>query len=200
MSAELIKMLYQQAEDQILREVTRRAALRPSGQPATAKDLAAMRRYASRVFANQRAQVYAQVRRTVTGVRQADLLKRLTAAEHTATTQAGQLLRAGGRPERLVGLVDRAGRRWSLSGYTDVATRAAQARIELDRQLRGLRREGTTHVRVTAAPGECDKCMPWDGRTLTLAQLDGAIRAGLKHINCRCRISRVSESGTGEPR
>lgn len=192
MSAELIRFLYQEAETQILREVARRAALRPSGQPATAKDLAAMRRYASRLFAGQRAQVRAQVRRTVDGTaRQADLIRRLTAAERTAAAQAGELLRAGGRPARLVGLVDRAGKRWSLSGYTEVATRATAARVELDRQIRTLRRNGVAHVRVTAAPGECEKCMPWDGRTLTLAELDGAIRAGLKHINCRCRIGRA---------
>lgn len=192
MSAELIKMLYQEAEAQILREVARRAALRPSGQPATAKDLAAMRRYTSRLFASQRAQVRAQVRRTVDGTaRQADLIRRLTTAERTAATQAGELLRTGGRPARLVGLVDRAGRRWSLSGYTEVAARATAARVELDRQLTMLRRNGVTHVRVTAALGECEKCMPWDGRTLTLAQLDGAIRAGLKHINCRCKVSRA---------
>lgn len=191
MSAASVRALYADAEAAILREVARRAALRPAGQPATAAELAAMRRYASRLFARQRAGVYREVRRTVTGARQADLLERLTVAERSAGASAAQLLREGGRAERLVGLVDSAGRRWSLSGYADVATTGAAQRQTLDRQLRDLRRNGVTHVRVRAEPGECAKCQPWDRKVLTLRELDRAIRAGLRHIRCRCSITRA---------
>lgn len=193
MSVESVKALYADAEAAILREVARRAALRPAGTPATTADMASMRRYASRQFSRQRAAVYREVRHTVTGKRQAELLQKLTAAEHTATTAAGQLLRttaAGRQPEKLVGLVDRSGRRWSLGGYADVATTGAVQRVGLDRQLRQLRANGVELVKVKAAPGECPKCAPFDGRTMTLAELDKAIRAGLKHIRCRCTITR----------
>lgn len=187
-----VRALYASAEAAILREVARRAALRPVGQVATAAELAAMRRFASRLFARQRAAVYREVRRAVTGVRQADLLQRLTAAERTAAAQAGLLLREGRHdPRALAGLIDRAGRRWSLSGYADVATVAAVQRQALDRQLRDLRRNGVTHVFVRAEPGECAKCQPWDRRVLTLRELDRAIRAGLRHIRCRCSITRA---------
>lgn len=191
MSAETIRALYAAAEADILGEVARRRAQHPPGWVPTVADMANMRRHASRLFARQRAAVYRDVRHTVDGVRRADLLERLRAAERTATTQAGRLLRAGGQPERLVGLVDSAGRRWSLSGYADVATTGAVQRQALDRQLRELRRNGVVYVRVRAEPGECPKCQPWDGRVLTLRELDRAIRAGLRHIRCRCHISRA---------
>lgn len=193
MSATSVRALYQRAEDEILREVARRASARPIGEPATAADLASMRRFASRLFARQRAAVYREVRHTITGTRQAGLLERLTAAERTAVAQAGLLLREGRiEPERLIGLVDRAGRRWSLAGYADVATTGTVQRAELDRQLRELRRNGVGRVRVRAAPGECVKCAPYDGKILTLAELDAAIRAGLKHIRCRCKLTRAA--------
>lgn len=192
MSAATVRALYQRAEDEILREVARRAGARPIGQPATSADLASIRRYASRVFARQRAAVYREVRHTITGARQAGLLERLTAAEVTARASAAELLRVGRiEPDRLIGLVDRAGRRWSLAGYADVATTGTLQRVELDRQLRELHRNGVERVLVRAAPGECVKCAPYDRKVLTLRELDAAIRAGLKHIRCRCTITRA---------
>lgn len=190
MSAASVRALYARAEAEILAEVARRTAARPVGRPASASDLAAMRRFASRVFARQRAAVYREVRRTVTGARQAGLLERLTAAEATARASAAESLRTG-RVERVIGLVDAADRRWSLAAYADVAVTGTVQRVELDRQLRELRRNGVARIQVFAEPGECAKCRPWDRRILTLAELDGAIRAGLRHIRCRCRIVRA---------
>lgn len=187
-----VRALYASAEAQILREVARRADGRPIGTSASPAELAAIRRYASRVFARQRAAVYREVRRAVPGARQAGLLERLTAAEATARASAADLLRTGaGDGARLIGLVDSAGRRRSIADYAEVALSATADRVRLDRQLRDLRRNGVERLTVHAEPGECPKCRPWDGRTLTLAGLDAAIRAGLRHPRCRCTIVRA---------
>jgi hypothetical protein len=110
--------------------------------------------------------------------------------------------------------VDRAGRRWRLSSYVEMATRTAAARAHVDAQLDRLAAAGHEFVQVSDAPRECPLCAPWEGRVLV--QSDGptgrveaqhalddertvvvdvagtvteARAAGLLHPNCRHSLS-----------
>lgn len=109
---------------------------------------------------------------------------------------------------------DRAGRRWSASGYVEMATRTATAQAAVQGHLDRLEEAGLDLVIVSNAPQECERCRPWEGKVLRRpgaggaetieaeSELDGstvqvkvagsvteAVRAGLLHPNCRHSLS-----------
>lgn len=111
--------------------------------------------------------------------------------------------------------VDKAGRRWSLPAYAEMAVRTATARAATEAHMRTLAEHGVDLVIVSAAPRECPLCRPWERRILTIAgpagprtvqvehavedgrmvsvrvagSLDEARAAGLQHPNCRHSVS-----------
>jgi hypothetical protein len=114
--------------------------------------------------------------------------------------------------------VDRAGRRWQLSSYAEMAVRTATARAATEAHMRTLAEAGVDLVVVSDAPRECPLCAPWEGRVLTIGgpagartvevehavedgrmvpvrvagSLDQARAAGLQHPNCRHSVSMYS--------
>ncbi|WP_282792081.1 phage minor capsid protein [Streptomyces sp. CC224B] len=114
--------------------------------------------------------------------------------------------------------VDRAGRRWSLPSYAEMAVRTATARAATEAHMRTLAEAGVELVVVSDAPRECPLCAPWEGRVLTISgpagartveaehatedgrmvpvrvagSLDQARAAGLQHPNCRHSVSMYS--------
>jgi hypothetical protein len=113
----------------------------------------------------------------------------------------------------VTGFTDKAGRRWELASYTEMATRTTLAHAAIEGHLDRLRQTGTDLVIVSDAPEECKRCRPFegqvlsidgtagprveehaieDGRTLTIdvvATVAGAVAAGLMHPNCRHRLA-----------
>ncbi|MFE0762614.1 phage minor capsid protein [Streptomyces smyrnaeus] len=111
--------------------------------------------------------------------------------------------------------VDRAGRRWQLTSYAEMAVRTATARAATEAHTRTLTDAGIELVIVSDAPRECPLCRPWEGRILAIdgptgertveaehatedgrmvpvrvaGSLDEARRAGLQHPNCRHSVS-----------
>ncbi|NGO67627.1 phage capsid protein [Streptomyces sp. SB3404] len=111
--------------------------------------------------------------------------------------------------------VDKAGRRWQLTSYAEMAVRTSVARAATEAHTRTLADAGIELVVVSDAPRECPLCRPWEGRGLALdgvpgpravevehavedgcmvavrvaGSLDGARRAGLQHPNCRHSVS-----------
>ncbi|MEV0445955.1 phage minor capsid protein [Streptomyces spectabilis] len=111
--------------------------------------------------------------------------------------------------------VDRAGRRWSLPSYAEMAVRTATARAATEAHMRTLAEHGVDLVIVSRAPRECPLCRPWERRILTIqgpagpgtvevehalddgrmvpvrvaGSLDEARAAGLQHPNCRHSVS-----------
>ena len=106
---------------------------------------------------------------------------------------------------------DRAGRRWDLATYTEMATRTASARAAVEGHRDRLVDSGLNLVQVSAEPQSCSLCAPWEGQILTLddsgwgggtitvehainddepvrvhvaGSLDEARAAGLFHPNC----------------
>jgi hypothetical protein len=113
----------------------------------------------------------------------------------------------------ITGFVDRAGRRWELASYVEMAMRSTAAQAAVEGHLDRLRDAGIDLVIVSNAPQECVKCRPWEGAILSrggagaryvtvqhatddrpitvyvAGSVNDAIAAGLMHPNCRHSLS-----------
>lgn len=116
--------------------------------------------------------------------------------------------------EGVKGFTDKAGRRWELASYVEMAVRAGTAQAAVEGHLDRLDAAGIGLVIISNAPQECIKCRPWEGKVLTRNGVTGprtvkvesaisdqlvevkvkgtvpeAVAAGLLHPNCRHSIS-----------
>ncbi|MFZ3569271.1 phage minor capsid protein [Streptomyces sp. BH034] len=117
--------------------------------------------------------------------------------------------------EGIRAFVDRAGRRWQLTSYAEMAVRTAVGRAATEAHMRTLSEAGLELVIVSDAPRECPLCRPWEGRVLAIegpagertvevehaiedgrmipvrvaGSLDEARLAGFQHPNCRHSVS-----------
>ncbi len=108
---------------------------------------------------------------------------------HAAQDAWAALARQG-----ITGFTDKAGRRWQLSTYVEMATRTAVARSAIVGQTDTWAAAGLSDCYVEDNPRECPICLPWETKILTFtgplsayaaATLDQAQAAGLHHPNCR---------------
>lgn len=133
---------------------------------------------------------------------------RTVVAESTGPTVAGATTRrqaAQASLDRFAnrgigGFVDKAGRRWSIDTYAEMATRTAVGRAQVAGGLQRITDEGGDLVIVSDAPQECKVCRRWEGKVLSVSgstptgtRLGGftvagtvaqAQAAGLHHPNC----------------
>jgi hypothetical protein len=125
---------------------------------------------------------------------------------HTAQQGAwGRLLAQG-----VTGFVDKAGRRWNLASYVEMATRSATRRAYDDTKIATMQDHGISLVSIVVGSGACERCARWSGKILrtdggptgrirvprangdgeitvnVAATLDQAKHAGWRHPNCRC--------------
>ncbi|MFM9368148.1 phage minor capsid protein [Streptomyces sp. Da 82-17] len=113
------------------------------------------------------------------------------------------------------GFTDRAGRRWQLTSYAEMAVRTATGRAAVEAHTRTLTEAGLDLVLVSNAPRECPLCRPWEGKLLAIdgpaghrtvevehaiedgnmlsvvvqGTLEEARLAGFQHPNCRHSIA-----------
>ncbi|WP_328678448.1 phage minor capsid protein [Streptomyces sp. NBC_00343] len=111
----------------------------------------------------------------------------------------------------ITSFTDRAGRRWQLTSYAEMAVRTSVGRAATEAHARTLTDAGIDLVIVSDAPRECPLCRRWEGKILSLSgpagartvevehavedgrmvgvdvagSLDEARQAGLQHPNCR---------------
>ncbi|MGO1321012.1 MAG: phage minor capsid protein [Galactobacter sp.] len=146
-----------------------------------------------------------------------DDVYRMIIADTTAETlllganPVGQQARAWRRylDNGVTGFVDKAGRRWNLASYTEMASRTATVRAYRSQNEHTMRDNGINLVKVVGGNDMCDKCGAWTGRILSMdgtpagsypmlsavsdavvtvrveGTLDEARAAGLFHPNCR---------------
>lgn len=103
----------------------------------------------------------------------------------------------------ITGFIDRAGRRWELEAYVEMATRTAAGHAMIDARTDQYRQDGRSLVICSNAPQECSVCRPYEGQLLSLdgenvgATIDGikvvdtltgARSRGLFHPNCRHNV------------
>lgn len=122
----------------------------------------------------------------------------------------------------ITGFVDKAGRRWRLSTYVEMATRTAVNRAEIDGKHAVWAARGHDLVQVVGANDRCPKCRPWHAAVLSISgsqsgevQVEHGIRdgemvtvhvtplevaraAGWQHPNCRCG-TRIFRAGVSKP-
>lgn len=127
--------------------------------------------------------------------------------------------------EGITGFTDRAGRRWKLTSYAEMAVRTGVARAAAEGHMRTLETAGVEFVIVSNAPRECPLCRPWESQILTISgpdgartvevehatrdnemlsvqvagSLDEARRAGLQHPNCRHSVAAYTAGITRPP-
>lgn len=114
----------------------------------------------------------------------------------------------------ITGFVDKAGRRWELATYVEMAVRTHVANTMIEAHSDRIQSAGINLVMVSDAPYECPKCKPWEGKILEIGgpsgkhdvtvkraggggsitvKVEGSLaeaRAdGLFHPNCRHNIS-----------
>ncbi|MET8098818.1 phage minor capsid protein [Streptomyces sp. NPDC005236] len=115
----------------------------------------------------------------------------------------------------ITSFVDRAGRRWQLTSYAEMAVRTSVGRAATEAHMRTLSDAGIDLVIVSDTPRECPLCRPWEGRVLAIdgptgertvevehavedgrmipvkvaGTLDEARLAGFQHPNCRHSVS-----------
>ncbi|MET7450675.1 phage minor capsid protein [Streptomyces sp. NPDC005574] len=111
----------------------------------------------------------------------------------------------------ITSFTDRAGRRWQLTSYAEMAVRTSVGRAATEAHAHTLTDAGIDLVIVSDAPRECPLCRRWEGKVLSLSgdagartvevehaiedgrmvtvdvagSLDEARQAGLQHPNCR---------------
>jgi hypothetical protein len=77
-----------------------------------------------------------------------------------------ELVRDGG-----TGFIDRAGKRWRLDTYAEMAIRTQTREAVVQGGMARMVSHGIELARVSFTAGSCDRCRPWEGR---LIALDGA--------------------------
>lgn len=142
---------------------------------------------------------FAGVSREAVEALQESMLGRLSGARETIGRQAADvfakaqrrttmlaLLGAEGSPrsaakhlrdslirEGQVGFIDRAGKRWALDTYAEMATRTVTREAVVQGAIHRMAAHGIDLARVSTHASACQICIPWQGR---LISLDGQTR------------------------
>lgn len=103
----------------------------------------------------------------------------------------------------VTGFTDRAGRRWGLPEYSDMAARTAMGRAAVAGHMNTLTDNGYDLVIVSDSPEECERCRPYEGRVYSLSgesrrypPIDEAMSGGLFHPRCTHRLGAYFEGIT----
>lgn len=73
----------------------------------------------------------------------------------------------------ITGFTDKAGRRWDLAVYAEMAARTAIIRAETEAQFARYQADGVDLVYVSDSPEECPLCRPFEHKVLTLGGVAG---------------------------
>ncbi|WKU08002.1 phage minor capsid protein [Micromonospora sp. HUAS LYJ1] len=194
-----------------------REAVRAVRQPAVVESLA------SALVADVGEQHSNVVRDTL------DVYRRVIAEATAVSVAGGQTRRQAAQhayarliDQGITGFTDRAGRRWRLSSYVEMATRTVTQRAAVQGQTDRLQSAGIRLVIVSDTVQECRLCRPFEGKVLSLSgaagrvqarnpvtggtvqvqvltTLDRARAAGFQHPNCRHSVSAYLPGVTRRP-
>lgn len=77
--------------------------------------------------------------------------------------------------------IDRAGRRWQLASYVEMATRTTVAQAAVQGHIDQMVADGYDLVIVSDSPQECALCRPWEGRVLSIGGAPGLRKVRREH-------------------
>ncbi len=102
--------------------------------------------------------------------------------------------------------VDRAGRRWDMASYAEMAVRSTTGQAAIEGHINRFQENGKDLVWVSNSPDECDRCRPWEGKILSISgenerypSVARARGAGLFHPSCTHNLSLYVEGLTELP-
>jgi len=94
--------------------------------------------------------------------------------------------------EGVTGFKDRRERKWNMRSYSEMVARTTTMEAHLQGTANRLAEHGHDLVKVSSHTGACEKCIPWQGKVLSLTgktpgypTLEEAKSAGLFHPRCR---------------
>lgn len=143
-----------------------------------------------------------------------DIARRVQAAppeSEAARRRLAQQALDGLKGRGITGFIDKAGKRWNLVSYVEMATRTAATALAREAHAQAVQAAGLDVVRVTVMPNCHPFCQPYQGRLLSLtgattkwegekvaATLAEAVANGYNHPNCRHTIQ-VAIPGVNVP-
>ncbi|MCM2420299.1 phage minor capsid protein [Streptomyces sp. RKAG293] len=93
---------------------------------------------------------------------------------------------------------DRAGRRWQLTSYAEMAVRTSVGRAATEAHMTTLAAAGVDLVVVSSSPRECPLCRPWERKVLSINGPSGAHTVDVEHAVDDGRMVRVDVAGSLE--
>lgn len=92
----------------------------------------------------------------------------------------------------VTGFRDAANRNWNMRTYAEMVARTSTMQAHLEGTANRLAEQGHDLIKVSSHRGSCEKCLPWQGKILSLTgktegypTLEEAKTAGLFHPRCR---------------
>jgi len=92
--------------------------------------------------------------------------------------------------------VDKGGRAWQMTSYTEMATRTSVGRAAVEGHTDRLRAAGLDLVIVSNAPHECPVCRPYEGKVLSIDGPDEPHEVDVEHALDDGRTVRVDVAGS----
>lgn len=102
----------------------------------------------------------------------------------------------------ITGFIDKAGRKWTMEAYADMATRTGTMHAAVQGHLETLKQNGFDLVIVDEDGEPCPDCVDWEGMILALTPNDvyptveDAMSGGLFHPGCKHNVSLYQEGVT----
>lgn len=119
---------------------------------------------------------------------------------YQTTKQAAKRIRQDLADHGITGFVDKAGHQWDLGRYAKVLAQETTNGAFRQGSINRYQEHGHDLVRISTHSGSCPKCIPWQGRTLSLSgndpdypSLAEAQGAGLLHVGCLHVLSLAPE-------
>lgn len=119
---------------------------------------------------------------------------------YQTTKQAAKRIKADLAEKGITGFVDKAGRSWNMSRYTAVLAQETTNGTFRQGSINRYQEHGHDLVRISRHTKSCPRCVPWEGRTLSLSgndhdypSLAEAQGAGLLHVGCLHVLSLAPE-------
>ena len=119
---------------------------------------------------------------------------------YQTTKQAAKRIRQDLADHGITGFVDKAGHQWDLGRYAKVLAQETTNGAFRQGSINRYQEHGHDLVRISTHSGSCPKCIPWQGRTLSISgndpdypSLAEAQGAGLLHVGCLHVLSLAPE-------
>jgi len=110
---------------------------------------------------------------------------------YQTTRQAAKRIKADLAEKGITGFVDKAGREWDMGRYAKVLAQETTNGAFRQGSINRYQEHGHDLVRISSHSKSCPRCVPWQGRTLSLSGTDPdypslaeAQGAGLLHVGC----------------